>query len=61
MSISTRVTILISGDEGSLEGENYKSAMTANNRKFTCSVVEFVPFPTFCSQSVATLNELARW
>ena len=36
VSISTRVTILISGDEGSLEGENYKSAMTANNRKFTC-------------------------
>ena len=36
MSISTRVTILSSGDEGSLEGENYKSVMTANNRKFTC-------------------------
>ena len=36
MSISTRATILSSGDEGSLEGENYKSVMTANNRKFTC-------------------------
>ena len=60
MSISTRVTILISGDEGSLEGENCKSAMLIIENSHV-SVVEFVPFPTFCSQSVATLNELARW
>lgn len=37
VSISTRVTMLSSGDEGSLEGGNYKTVMTANNRKLTCS------------------------